>query len=77
LWKSSSFYAAYVFIKMKKPAGAIRDVNANSFVNRRMMAGVLGGGPDDSRASWDLQLAGCITWKLEDLVVDPFHLFAM
>jgi hypothetical protein len=43
LWKSSSFYAAYVFIKMKKPAGAIRDVNSNSFVNHRMMAGVLGG----------------------------------
>jgi hypothetical protein len=32
---------------------------------------------DDSQASWDLQLAGCTTWKLEDLVVDPFHLVAM
>jgi hypothetical protein len=39
-----SFYAAYVFIKMEKPAAVIHDSNASSSVNRRMMAGVLGGG---------------------------------
>jgi hypothetical protein len=27
--------------------------------------GYSGGGPDDNPGSWDLQLAGCTTWKLE------------
>jgi hypothetical protein len=32
---------------------------------------------DIEEAQMTAGLAGCITWKLEDLVVDPFHLFAM